>query len=212
MMGEFRFEETEFRVLAKQRLHGVPPAVHRRSDDDLNPEARIIAPGAAPKPAAVLVPLVTRRAGLMLLLTQRTEHMSSHAGQVAFPGGRIDAGDAGPVEAALREAEEETGLARQFVEPIGFLDTYLTSTAYRVVPVVALVREGFTIAPQAGEVAAVFEVPLAFLMDPAHHERHSREWQGKQRFYYAMPWQGRYIWGATAGMIRNLYHLMYEPR
>lgn len=207
-----RFDETEFRTLARERLHGAPPEIHRRSDDDLNPEARIIAPGAAPKPAAVLVPVVMRASGLTLLLTQRTEHMSSHAGQVAFPGGRIDDGDVGPVDAALREAEEETGLARQFVEPVGFLDSYLTSTSYRVVPVVALVREGFTIAPHEGEVAAIFEVPLAFLMDPAHHERHSREWQGKQRFYYAMPWRDRYIWGATAGMIRNLYHLMYEPR
>ena len=212
MTALFRFDETEFRALARQRLHGVPPEAHRRSDDDLNPEARIIAPDAKPKPAAVLVPVVMHASGLTLLLTQRTERMTSHAGQVAFPGGRIDDGDAGPVDAALREAEEETGLARQFVEPIGFLDTYLTSTSYRVVPVVALVREGFTIVPHAGEVAAVFEVPLAFLMDPAHHERHSREWQGKQRFYYAMPWQDRYIWGATAGMIRNLYHLMYEPR
>lgn len=212
MRAGFRFDETEFRTLARERLHAVPPEGHKRSDDDLNPEARIIAPGTAPKPAAVLVPVVMRQSGLMLLLTQRTEHMTSHAGQVAFPGGRIDDGDTGPVAAALREAEEETGLKPQFVEPIGFLDTYLTSTAYRVVPVVALVREGFTIAPHAGEVAAVFEVPLAFLMDPAHHERHSREWRGKQRFYYAMPWQDRYIWGATAGMIRNLYHLMYEPR
>jgi 8-oxo-dGTP pyrophosphatase MutT (NUDIX family) len=212
MTAFFRFDETEFRALAKQRLYAEPPEAHRRSDDDLNPEARIIPPGAKPKPAAVLVPVVLRPSGLTVLLTQRTAHMTSHAGQVAFPGGRIDAGDAGPVDAALREAEEETGLARQFVEPIGFLDTYLTSTAYRVVPVVALVREGFTIAPHEGEVAAIFEVPLAFLMDPAHHERHSRQWQGKQRFYYAMPWQDRYIWGATAGMIRNLYHLMYESR
>jgi hypothetical protein len=97
------------------------------------------------------------------------------------------------------------------VEPIGFLDTYLTSTNYRVVPVVALVRPGFTVVPEEAEVKDVFEVPLAFLMDPAHHERHSRDWQGHTRDYYAMPWQGRYIWGATAGMIRNLYRLMYEP-
>jgi 8-oxo-dGTP pyrophosphatase MutT (NUDIX family) len=212
MMAEFRFDETEFRALAKERLHAVPPEAHRRSDDDLNPDARIIAPGAKPKPAAVLVPVVARTQELMLLLTLRTEHLERHGGQVAFPGGRINDDDAGPVAAALREAEEETGLAPGFVEPVGFLDTYLTSTAYRVVPVVALLREGFHIAPHEGEVAAVFEVPLAFLMNPAHHERHSREWQGKQRFYYAMPWQDRYIWGATAGMIRNLYHLMYEPR
>jgi hypothetical protein len=96
------------------------------------------------------------------------------------------------------------------VEPLGFLDTYLTSTNYRVVPVVGFVRPGFTVMPHDAEVADVFEVPLAFLMNPQHHERHAREWQGRQRHYYAMPWQGRYIWGATAGMIRNLYSLMYE--
>lgn len=212
MMAEFRFDATEFRTLAKERLHAAAPDAHRRSDDDLNPDARIIPVEAKPKPAAVLVPVVARASGLTLLLTQRTEHLARHGGQVAFPGGRIDESDAGPVAAALREAEEETGLAPGFVEPVGFLDIYLTSTAYRVVPVVALVREGFVIAPHKGEVAAVFEVPLAFLMDPAHHERHARQWQGKQRFFYAMPWQDRYIWGATAGMIRNLYHLMYEPR
>jgi hypothetical protein len=93
---------------------------------------------------------------------------------------------------------------------VGFLDSYLTSTNYHVIPVVGIVRPGFTVSPQTHEVADVFEVPLAFLMNPAHHERHSRDWQGRLRYYYAMPWQGRYIWGATAGMIRNLYCLMYE--
>jgi 8-oxo-dGTP pyrophosphatase MutT (NUDIX family) len=207
----FRFDEDEFRSRAG-RLFPAPPDVPRRSDDDLNPDARIIAQGVTPRPAAVLVPVVARPAGLSLLLTQRTDHLSRHAGQVAFPGGRIDAGDEGPVAAALRETEEETGIARHFVEPLGFLDTYLTGTSYRVVPVVGLLRPGFTVTPHAGEVAEVFEVPLAFLMNPAHHETHSREWQGRQRHYYAMPYEGRYIWGATAGMIRNLYALLYgEP-
>lgn len=204
----FRFDEDEFRARAS-RLFSQPPDVPRRSDDDLNPDARIIPPGVRPKPAAVLVPLVARDAGLSLLLTQRTDHLSRHAGQVAFPGGRIDEADEGPVMAALRETEEETGIERRFVEPVGFLDTYLTGTSYRVVPVVGLLRPGFTVTPHAGEVADVFEVPLSFLMNPAHHERHSREFMGKERHYYAMPYQGRYIWGATAGMIRNLYMLMY---
>ncbi len=207
----FRFDEAEFRLRAAA-LHSAPPDVARRSDDDLNPEARLIVPGAVPRPAAVLVPLVPRETGLHMILTQRTEHLSRHAGQVAFPGGRIDDTDENPVAAALRETEEETGIDRGYVETIGFLDTYLTGTAYRVIPVVGILRHGFTVTPQQSEVADVFEVPLAFLMNPKHHERHSREWQGRERFYFAMPYEGRYIWGATAGMIRNLYSLMYEAQ
>lgn len=205
-----RFDEEEFRALALLRLHGAPPPIASRSDDDLNPGARMIPEGEEPRPAAVLVPLVPREAGLHVLLTQRQPHLRSHAGQVAFPGGRIDAADLNPVAAALRETEEETGILPGFVDPLGFLDTYLTSTNFRVMPVVGILRPGFKVTPQAAEVADVFEVPLAFLMNPASHERHSRDWQGRQRHYFAMPWQGRYIWGATAGMIRNLYSLMYE--
>lgn len=205
-----RFDEAEFRALAAQRLHAAPPSVHSFSDDDLNPTARMIPEGEAPKPAAVLVPLVVRDGGLRLLLTERQPHLRKHAGQIAFPGGRIDAGDADAVAAALRETQEETGITPAFVEPLGFLDTYLTSTNYLVVPVVAVLQPGFTAVPHEAEVKDVFEVPLGFLMNPAHHERHSRDWQGHVRYYYAMPWQGRYIWGATAGMIRNLYRRMYE--
>lgn len=203
-------DEDAFRARAARRLHAAAPVLHGFSDDDLNPTARMIPENEEPKPAAVLVPLVPRADGLNLLLTERQPHLRRHAGQIAFPGGRIDDSDADAVAAALRETEEETGIAPSFVEPIGFLDTYLTSTNYRVVPVVALLRPGFTVTPQEAEVKDVFEVPLGFLMDPAHHERHSRDWQGHTRYYYAMPWQGRYIWGATAGMIRNLYRLMYE--
>lgn len=205
----FRFDEPEFRARIAGRLHAAPSADARFSDDDLNPDARIIPSGVTPRAAAVLVPVVPRDDGLSLLLTQRTAHLASHAGQVAFPGGKIDAADADPIAAALRETEEETGIARSFVEPLGYLDTYLTGTSYRVTPVVALLRPGFTVTPHVGEVADVFEVPLAFLMDPGNHQRHSREWQGKERFYYAMPYGERYIWGATAGMIRNLYARVY---
>ena len=203
-------EEAAFRALAAARLHAAPADVPRFSDDDLNPTARMIPANEAPKPAAVLVGLVPRAGGLSLLLTERQPHLRRHAGQIAFPGGRVDDTDRDAVAAALRETEEETGIAPSFIEPVGFLDTYLTSTNYRVVPVVALLRPGFTVVPQEAEVKDVFEVPLAFLMDPANHQRHSRDWQGHTRYYYAMPWQGSYIWGATAGMIRNFYRLMYD--
>lgn len=204
-----RFDEAEFRALAAARLHR-SPAPPGLGDDDLNPTARMIPEGEEPTPAAVLVPLVPRPEGLHLLLTERQPHLRRHAGQVAFPGGRIDSLEELPVAAALRETEEETGITPAFVEPLGYLDTYITSTNYRVVPVVGMLRPGFTVTPHDAEVKDVFEVPLAFLMDPARHERHSRDWQGQLRYYYAMPWQERYIWGATAGMIRNLYRLMYE--
>lgn len=203
------FDEADIRARAGLRLLQEAPLAPVRGDDDMNAAAPMIPVGIAPKPAAVLVPLVLRQPEITVLLTQRTNHMKSHAGQVAFPGGRVDDTDLGVVDAALREAEEETGLHRSFVEPIGFLDKYMTVTAYHIVPVVALVRPGFTISPQESEVSAVFEVPLSFLMSPENHEKHSREWQGKTRYYYAMPWQERYIWGATAGMIRNLYDRLY---
>jgi 8-oxo-dGTP pyrophosphatase MutT (NUDIX family) len=207
-----RFGEAEFRQLAAERLHRAPVATARFSDDDLNPEARIIEPGITPIPAAVLVPLIADEDGLQMLLTQRTAHLARHGGQVAFPGGRIDEGDRGPVAAALRETAEETGIQPEFVEPMGFLDTYLTGSAYRIVPVVGLVRRGFTLKLDPGEVTDAFEVPLAFLMNPDHHRKGSRAWQGATRFFHEMPYGERYIWGATAAMIRNLYTLLYTPR
>jgi 8-oxo-dGTP pyrophosphatase MutT (NUDIX family) len=205
----FSFDEAEFRLRAKARLLAEPPLLHSRSDDDLNALTPVVGKDVQPKAAAVLVPIVQRQPELTLLLTLRTEHLKRHSGQVAFPGGRIDAEDESPVKAALREAQEETGLPAEFVEPLGYLDGYLTVTAFHIVPVVALIRAGFEAVPDPHEVAAVFEIPLRFLMTPDNHHRHSREWQGHERFYYAMPYRDRYIWGATAGMIKNLYDRMY---
>jgi 8-oxo-dGTP pyrophosphatase MutT (NUDIX family) len=181
-----------------------------RSDYDLSPHLRPSSPQPL-KPAAVLVPIVQRPQGLTLLLTRRADHLAAHGGQVGFPGGRIEDADASPVEAALREAEEEIGLKRDFVEVIGGLDPYETGTGFRVLPVVALVREGFSLAIDAREVAEVFEVPLAFLMEPRNHQRHNMVWRGKEREFYAMPYDQHYIWGATAGMIVDLYRKLYSP-
>ena len=155
-------------------------------------------------PAAVLFPIVQRAGGQTVLLTQRTAHLRDHAGQISFPGGRIEAGDPSPVHAALRETEEEVGLAREHVEILGFLPEYHTGTGFRVTPVVALVTPPFVLVPDPFEVAEVFEVPLAFLLDPANHQRHSLYYRGALRHFFAMPYQNYFIWGATAGMIRSL--------
>jgi 8-oxo-dGTP pyrophosphatase MutT (NUDIX family) len=205
----FAFDEPEFRRRAKERLLAEPPLLPSRSDNDLNALAPIVQEGIKPKPAAVLVPVIQRLPELTVLLTLRTEHLKRHSGQVAFPGGRIDEEDRDAITAALRETHEETGLSAGFIEPLGYLDGYLTGTGFFVTPVVAMVRPGFEVVPDPHEVAAVFEVPLRFLMTPGNHFRHSREWQGRERFYYAMPYEDRYIWGITAGMIKNLYDRMY---
>jgi len=177
--------------------------VPSRGDFDLNPQGRGEA-AALLRPAAVLVPIVDRPGGLTVLLTRRSPNLSSHAGQVAFPGGRIDDGDDGPVGAALRETEEETGIPGDFITPVGLLDPYETGSGFVIVPVVAVLREGCSPQANPDEVDEIFEVPLAFLMDTANHQRHSAVWQGRERRYYAMPFDGHNIWGATAGMIVNL--------
>lgn len=155
-------------------------------------------------PAAVLFPIVSRADGHTVLLTQRTAHLRDHGGQISFPGGRVEAVDASPVETALRETEEEIGLARSHVRVLGFLPEYRTGTGFRVVPVVGLVEPPFELRPDPFEVAEVFEVPLAFLLDPANHQRHSVHLRGALRHYFAMPYGEYFIWGATAGMIRSL--------
>jgi 8-oxo-dGTP pyrophosphatase MutT (NUDIX family) len=208
-MSGFRFDEEEVRERSSRLLLSQPPYTYRRSDDDLNPDLNIKLHGDQAWAAAVLVPIVAHEPEVTVMLTLRTAQLQTHAGQVAFPGGRIDPADNDEIAAALREAEEETGLPPSHVEPLGFLDGYLTGTNYRVVPVVAIVKPGFAIKPAAGEVEAVFEVPLRFLMSPENHLIHSRKWQGKTRHFYAMPFGERYIWGATAGMLKSLYDRLY---
>lgn len=164
---------------------------------------------ARPRLAAVLVPIVAHRSGATVLLTERTSGLRDHSGQIALPGGKIDPGDASPRAAALREAEEEIGLAPGRVTPLGYLDPYLTGTGFLVVPTVAMVEAPLSLTLNPREVAAAFEVPLPFLMDPANHQRHERTLGGRARRFYAMPFAERFIWGATAGMIRNLYEKLY---
>jgi 8-oxo-dGTP pyrophosphatase MutT (NUDIX family) len=206
-----------FRAQARNRLlseppleafdpNHLPPLGDHRLAENLAP-----ADGRLHRPAAVLVPIVAHRAGATVLLTERSAQLKDHAGQIAFPGGKIDATDEDAAAAALREAEEEIGLHRHFVEPLGYLDPYLSSTGYRIMPLVGIVTPGFSLTLDKREVESAFEVPLSFLMDPARHEIHQREWRGAQRRYFAMPYEGRYIWGVTAGIIRSLYERLYAP-
>lgn len=163
-----------------------------------------------PVPAAVLIPLVNQPQGMTLLLTLRTAHLNDHAGQISFPGGRVDPEDSDPIATALRETEEEIGLSRRHIEIMGTLPDYLTGTGFRVTPVVALVQPPFELAADTFEVAEIFEVPLAFLMDGANHQRRSAEFPNRigRRSFYAMPYENYFIWGATASMLRNLYHFL----
>jgi 8-oxo-dGTP pyrophosphatase MutT (NUDIX family) len=160
--------------------------------------------GLALTPAAVLVPIVLRDAGKTVLLTQRTAHLRDHAGQISFPGGRVEDEDASPVHTALRETEEEIGLARCHIEVLGYLPEYRTGTGFRVTPVVGLVKPPFDLTLDPFEVAEAFEVPLDFLLDPANHKEHSLHYRGALRHFFAMPYGDYFIWGATAGMIRSL--------
>ena len=163
------------------------------------------------KMAAVLVPVVAREPEATVLLTLRTSHLSAHSGQIAFPGGKIEECDATPVDTALREAREEIGLPAGLVTPLSLLDLHNTGTGFRIIPVLALVDPSFTPEPHPGEVADVFEVPLSFLMEEENHMRHLREWRDKRILFYAMEYEQRFIWGATAAILRNLYERLYAP-
>lgn len=192
----------------------VPKALHDltaeavRGDLDLDPDMWARAGVVASRPAAVLVGIVDRPIPTVLL-TQRTSDLSNHAGQIAFPGGKIDPHDDTPLAAAMREAEEEIGLDAKFIEPIGYLDLYLTFSGFRILPSLARISPDYKMTINHGEVADAFEVPLEFLMTPANHARKSRENRGVTRQYYEMPYEDRYIWGVTAGILRNLYERMY---
>jgi 8-oxo-dGTP pyrophosphatase MutT (NUDIX family) len=199
-----------FESLLRQRLDSlgavVDDSARTRSDNDLNPgwdnhpERR---------PAAVLAPIIKRASGWTMLFTERSIETPAHPGQISFPGGRVQAEDGSALETALRETEEEIGLQRSFIEPIGAWDRYDTITGYRVTPIVGLVEPGFSLTLDPREVASVFEAPVEFLMDPANHEKRSALWHGRTRYYYAIPYAGHNIWGATAGMVRALWERVY---
>ena len=215
--GAAAIDSAEFFARARARLNfDVPPGLF---DPNIIPESgdrgtermlEIIAREQPIRPAAVLIGVVDHPEPTVLL-TQRSANLADHAGQISFPGGKIDPQDASPLDAALREAWEEIGLAREFIDPIGYLDLYATSFGFRILPTLARVKPGFKLRINEAEVDDAFEVPLAFLMNPANHQLHAKEFRGMERHYYAMPFAERYIWGATAGILRVLYERIYLP-
>lgn len=196
----------------RQRLLDVPNEASLYAptgDHDMNPAVKATLGDNRPlSPAAVLMPIVDHDSGPTVILTERTHHLRTHAGQVSFPGGKVEKQDMGPVDTALRETEEEIGLYRDYIDIVGALEVYETSTGFSITPIVGFVTPGFELSIDENEVADVFEVPLEFVMDPQNHRRESRKWQGQLRHYYAMLYGDHYIWGATAGMLVNLSRKM----
>ena len=215
---KFEFTADELRRLAQGTLlQEVPPSSldfslpSGRSDFDLNPDYHEdLSEKAMTRPAAVLIPVISYENGARILLTRRPKDMASHPGQVAFPGGKVEKTDENIVAAALREAKEEVGLDPGLVDTIGYLDTYQTSSGFRITPVVGLVSSTCHLEIDRREVDEVFEVPLKYLMSEHNHQKHSRIWQGENRAYYAMPYGDKFIWGATAGMLKNFYDRVYR--
>lgn len=202
-----RFSVEDFRARAACEIG--PCRDSDYGDHDLNPDLRDVIMRQDLREAAVLIPVVERDGGANVILTRRTETLRSHAGQVAFPGGRMDASDPSPEFTALRETEEEIGLGPEFVDVVGRMPDYVSGSGFRIAPVLSVVRPGFFLTINRDEVDDAFEVPLSFLMNPANHRRESRIWQDRERFYYAMPFGERRIWGVTAGIIRALYERLY---
>jgi len=185
-----------------------PAIIPESGDAGTDRMLEIIASEVPIRPAGVLIAVVDHPEPTVLL-TLRSPDLPDHAGQISFPGGKVDASDATPRETALREAAEEVGLDRSFIDPIGYLDVYGTGFGFRILPTLARVAPGFTLGINRGEVDDAFEVPLSFLMNPVNHQIHSKEFRGMERFYYAMPYGGHYIWGATAGILRLLYERIF---
>ncbi|MFP3944597.1 MAG: NUDIX hydrolase [Alphaproteobacteria bacterium] len=202
---------SELRRLLAGRLRKTPPepdCAPERGDHDLNPHAQ---PGPARglRPAGVLVPIIERAGGATVLFTVRAGHLPSHAGQISFPGGGMQAGDRDYVDAALRETHEEVGVAPERIEVAGYLGLYRTVTDYCVLPVVGFLPACAPLVPDPNEVTEAFEAPLDFLMNPENHRLHSRTWRGKERFFYAIPYKDYYIWGATAAMLVDLHERVF---
>ena len=204
------YSAAEFRRRAMAQMPTVGEESWREHGDSLlNPAAIAHLEGMHLRDAAVLVPVVDDGEDARVIFTQRTAALRKHSGQIAFPGGAVDAEDADAEEAALREAEEEIGLARHFVEPVARLPHYKALSGFSITPVLAVVRPGFDLSPNPAEVDRVFDVPLSFLMDPRNHAQGSGVWLGSERHYYRMPYEGHNIWGITAGIVRVIYERLY---
>lgn len=214
LSDQHAFSPSGFRTLIARALSRAQQEDQAEpSDFDLNPDMPDRARPdtlASARPAAVLIPAIARPT-VTLLFTQRTDHLAAHAGQIAFPGGKTEPEDADPLATALREAREEIGLDSALVTPLGTLDRYLTGTGFRITPVIGLVDPGLRLTVDTNEVADTFEVPLPFLMDPGNYQRHTRTIGGVERHFYAVPFGNRFIWGATAGILRNMRQRLLAP-
>lgn len=204
-LRRFTAEDFRRRAVAEQAPHGDADYGDHRFNPDLAP----LFDRSQLRDAAVLIPVVDRGDEASVILTKRTEKLRSHSGQISFPGGRLDPTDPTPEFAALRETEEEIGLGSDFIEVVGRMPDYLSGSGFRIAPVLSVVKPGFMLTINEDEVDDAFEVPLSFLMNPANHNRESRIWQDRERFFYTMPFGDRYIWGITAGIIRTLYERLY---